>query len=229
MATKVLLVDDDQKLVSLVERGMAYEGFDVVCANDGAQALEVARSADPHVVLLDIGMPGLDGFETCRRLRIEHDLPVIMLTGLDAISDKVRAFELGADDYLTKPFALEELIVRIRAVLRRFGTGNEPLSYADLAIDLVTHTTRRGDRQLDLTRKEFELLTLFVRHPRQVLTRELLFDRLWGLDAPSDMNALEAHVARLRRKMEVDGEARLIETVRGIGYSLRGRVEKVSE
>lgn len=224
MPTKVLLVDDDKKLVSLVARGMAYEGFDVVCANDGAEALSLAREANPHVVLLDIGMPQVDGFETCRRLRLEHDLPVIMLTGLDAIPDKVRAFELGADDYLTKPFALEELVLRVRAVLRRFGTGHEALRYDDVCVDLMSHVASRAGRTLELTRKEFELLSLFVRHPRQVLTREQIIDRLWGYDAPADMNALEAHIARLRRKMEAAGGPRLIETIRGIGYSLRGRV-----
>lgn len=222
MPTRVLLVDDDPKLVSLLERGMAYEGFDVVTAHNGREALAAARTKAPHVVLLDINLPGTDGFEVCRRLRLDHDLPVVMLTGLDAIADKVRAFDLGADDYLTKPFALEELVVRIRAVLRRCGTGDEPLTYADVVVDLHHHQARRGSRELQLTRKEFELLSLLVRHPRQVLTREQIVDRVWGLDSPGCMNALEAHVARLRRKMEAAGEPRLIETIRGIGYSLRG-------
>jgi len=223
VGTKVLLVDDDEKLVSLLERGMAYEGFDVVTAGDGEAALQLVAAADPHVVLLDIGLVGIDGFETCRRLRLRHDLPIIMLTGLDATADIVRAFELGADDYLTKPFALEVLVVRIRAVLRRAGASATRFEYADLIVDLEGYDASRRGRRLGLTRREFEILGLLARHPRQVLTRQQIIDQVWGVDGPGQGNAVEAHMARLRRKMEAGGEPRLIETIRGIGYALRGQ------
>ena len=225
MTTKVLVVDDDEKLVSLLQRGLAFEGFDVVTVLDGESALEAAKVDQPHVVLLDIGMTGIDGFETCRRLRLEHDVPVIMLTGVDATSDKVRAFKLGADDYLTKPFALEELLARIEAVLRRCGPAAQHISYGDLAIDLDTRDALRAGRSLSLTRKEFELLSLLARHPRQVLTIEQIIEQIWGASDPTYRNAVEAHVARLRRKMEANGERRMIETVWGIGYALRARAE----
>lgn len=222
MGTKVLLVDDDEKLVSLLERGMAYEGFEVVTAADGESALELAAASGPHVVLLDIGLVGMDGFEICRRLRLRHDLPVIMVTGLDATADIVRAFNLGADDYLIKPFALEVLVVRIHAVLRRYGATASRLEYADLTVDLEGFDASRNGRPLGLTRREFEILSLLARHPRHVLTRQQIIDQVWGVDGPGHGNAVEAHVARLRRKMEAEGEARLIETIRGIGYALRG-------
>ena len=222
VGTKVLLVDDDEKLVSLLERGMAFEGFDVVTATTGEAALELAASAGPQVVLLDIGLVGMDGFEICRRLRLNHELPVIMLTGLDATADIVRAFNLGADDYLIKPFALEVLVVRIHAVLRRAGAAASRLEYADLVIDLEGFDAKRSGRPLGLTRREFEILGLLARHPRHVLTRQQIIDQVWGVDGPGHGNAVEAHIARLRRKMEADGEPRLIETIRGIGYALRG-------
>lgn len=221
MATKVLLVDDDSRLVSILRRSLAYEGFDVTVAEDGAAALESARSEVPHVALVDIGMPVLDGFELCRCLRLEHGLPIIMVTARDAVPDKVRAFDLGADDYLTKPFALEELVVRIRAVVRRAGVEEGSLTYDDLTIDLPGRRVRRGATDIDLTPKEFELLTLFVRHPRQVLTRQQLIDHVWDYESAPGMNAVEAHIGRLRRKLEEGGRSRLIDTIRGVGYVLR--------
>ena len=221
MATRVLLVDDDSKLLSLLGRSLAYEGFEVTAASCGADALGCARREAPHVALVDVAMPEMDGFETCRRLRLEHAVPIIMLTARDAVADKVRALQLGADDYLTKPFALEELIARIQAVVRRSGAHKEPLTYADLSVDLEAHIVRRGAVELDLTPKEFELLSLFVRHPRQVLTRQQLIEHAWSYDSIPAANAIEAHVGRLRRKLESGGRPRLIETIRGVGYVLR--------
>lgn len=221
MPTKVLLVDDDEKLVSILERSLAWEGFDVVTSTDGSGAVATARATQPNIALVDIGMPTVDGFETCRRLRLELELPVIMLTGRDEVPDKVRAFELGADDYVTKPFALEELIVRMKAVLRRSGAASEPLRYDDLTVDLDTRRVVREQTLIELTPTEFDLLSLFIRHPRQVLSRSQLMDQVWGHDEPPCMNAVEAHIARLRRKLEVGGRSRLIETIRGVGYVLR--------
>lgn len=227
MQTTILLVDDDAKLISILERSLAYEGFEVTTAIDGPTGLNVARAIQPDVALIDIGMPDMDGFETCRRLRLELGLPIIMLTGRDAVPDVVRAFELGADDYVTKPFAIEELVVRIRAVLRRAGAISEPLRYGDLLVDLGARRVVRGNSLIELTPKEFDLLSLFIRNPRQVLTRTQLLDGAWSFDETPCMNAIEAHIARLRRKLELGGRSRLISTIRGVGYALRGPEESV--
>lgn len=227
MSTSVLLVEDDSRLVSVLERSLAYEGFRVLAVGDGIEAVAAARRRRPDIALIDIGLPTDDGFETCRRMRLELDVPVVMLTARDEVIDKVRAFELGADDYVTKPFALEELIVRIHAVLRRAGVASEPLTYGDLVVDLQGRQVWQAGSSIDLTPKEFELLGLFMRHPRQVLTRSQLMDQLWGFDDLPFNNAIEAHVGRLRRKLEVGGAQRVIETIRGVGYVLRGPVEHV--
>jgi two-component system response regulator MprA len=222
MATKVLLIDDDPKIVALLQRGLAFEGFEVVTAMDGGAGLAAATTHHPQIVLLDIAMPGPDGFEVCRRLRLAHDVPIIMLTARDDVVDKVTALNLGADDYVAKPFAFDELVARIRAVLRRHHSGDEPLTYADLVVDPRTREARRGSDTLDLTAREFDLFLFFMRHPRQVLTREQLLQRVWGYEADADTNVVEVHVGHLRQKLEAGGGSRLIQTIRGIGYALRG-------
>jgi two-component system, OmpR family, response regulator MprA len=221
MATRILLVDDDPKIVPLLARGLAYEGFEVFTAADGNAGLTAARAHEPHVVLLDIAMPGPDGFEVCRRLRTMGDTAIIMLTARDEVVDKVGALNLGADDYVAKPFAFDELVARIRAVLRRKHTGGEPLTYADLTLDPQTREVQREAGAIDLTAREYELLLMFMRHPRQVLTRDQLLERVWGYDAQADTNTLDVHIGHLRQKLEAGGGARLIQTLRGVGYALR--------
>jgi two-component system, OmpR family, response regulator MprA len=222
MATRVLLIDDDPKIVSLLQRGLAFEGFDVTTAADGTAGLSAANALPPQVVLLDIALPEPDGFEVCRRLRLAHDVPIIMLTARDDVSDKVTALNLGADDYVAKPFAFDELLARMRAVLRRHQKGEEPLTYLDLVIDPRTREVTRSGRSLELTAREFDLLLFFMRRPRQVLTREQLTERVWGYDESPETNALDVHIGHLRQKLEADGGSRLIQTIRGIGYALRG-------
>ena len=222
MATRVLLIDDDYRIVGLLERGLAFEGFEVITAADGGAGLDAARSHRPHVVLLDIAMPGLDGFEVCRRLRLAHDVPIIMLTARDDVVGKVTALNQGADDYVAKPFAFDELVARIRAVLRRHQQGEEPIVFGDLVVSPLTREVHREGQSIELTAREYELLLLFVRHPRQVVTREQLLQRVWGYDAEIDTNVVEVHVGHLRQKLEARGGGRLIHTIRGIGYALRG-------
>jgi two-component system, OmpR family, response regulator MprA len=221
MGTRILLVDDDPKIVPLLARGLAYEGFEVFTAADGNAGLAAASAHEPHVVLLDIAMPGPDGFEVCRRLRAMGDAAIIMLTARDEVVDKVGALNLGADDYVAKPFAFDELVARIRAVLRRKHTGGEPLTYADLTLDPQTREVQREAGAIDLTAREYELLLMFMRHLRQVLTRDQLLERVWGYDAQADTNTLDVHIGHLRQKLEAGGGARLIQTLRGVGYALR--------
>ncbi len=221
MSTRILLIDDDPKIMGLLRRGLAYEGFDVHTAPDGESGLAALSRYRPHVVLLDIAMPGVDGFETCRRLRLESDTPVIMLTARDEVVDKVAALDMGADDYVAKPFAFDELLARIRAVLRRRGQTDEPLAYADVVLNPLTREVRRGHREVELTALEYELLLLFMRHPRQVLAREQIMQRVWGHEEQSD-TVLDVHIGHLRRKLEGEGETRIIHTLRGIGYAMRG-------
>ena len=199
---------------------MAYEDFDVYTAGDGESGLTLAESHRPHVVLLDIAMPHPDGFEVCRRLRLVHDVPIIMLTARDDVADKVTALNLGADDYVPKPFAFEELVARIRAVLRRHPASEEPLEYGDLILEPRTREVRRDGHTIELTPREYELLLLFMRHPRQVLTRQQLLASVWGYDHP-DAGVLDVHIGHLRQKLEARGERRVIHTIRGIGYALR--------
>jgi two-component system, OmpR family, response regulator MprA len=221
MGTRILLVDDDPKIVPLLARGLAYEGFEVFTAADGNAGLAAASAHEPHVVLLDIAMPGPDGFEVCRRLRTMGDTAIIMLTARDEVVDKVGALNLGADDYVAKPFAFDELVARIRAVLRRRRTGSDPLAYADLTLNPQTREVRRAEGAVDLTAREYELLLMLMRHPRQVLTRDQLLERVWGYDAQADTNTLDVHIGHLRQKLEAGGGPRLIQTLRGVGYALR--------
>ena len=223
MATRVLVVDDEPPVRDALERALSLEGYTVDLAEDGAQALKKVTTEEPDVVVLDVLMPGVDGLETCRRLRAEgHALPVLMLTARDAISDRVDGLDAGADDYLVKPFALEELLARLRALVRRASPEEtDVLRFSDLVLDLGAYEARRGERVIDLTRTEFLLLELFMRNPKQVLTRSIIFDRVWGYDFGPSSNSLEVYVGYLRRKTEAGGEPRLIHTMRGVGYVLR--------
>ena len=220
---RVLVVDDDPAVSGALNRALRLEGYEVTLATDGPPALEEIAIRPPDAMILDIGLPTIDGLDVCRRLRSAgDDTPVLMLTARDAINDRVQGLDAGADDYLVKPFALAELLARLRALLRRRPEdAGDVLHFADLSLDPVTREARRGDRQFTLTRIEFDLLELLLRHPRQVLTRELILDRVWGYTFDSGTNSLAVYVGYLRRKTELDGEPRLIHTARGVGYVLR--------
>ena len=223
MAT-VLIVDDDERLLKMLQRTLVYEGLRVLTAADGRAALNQVRAHRPDVIVLDWMMPEMNGIEVVQHLRAENDKTlVLMLTARDAIENRVEGLESGADDYLVKPFAPAELVARVHALLRRSEAAEkrEPLSFEDLHLDPVTREARRGQRRFDLTPTEFELLHLFMRHPRQVLEREQILTQVWGYDFAGDDNVLEVYVGYVRRKTEVGGEPRLIQTVRGVGYVLR--------
>jgi two-component system response regulator MprA len=222
MAAQILIVDDDRKITALLRRTLTYEGYIVALASDGAQGLLSARDVPPDLVILDVMMPGMDGLEVCRRLRAGGDVPILMLTARDEIPDRVAGLDAGADDYLVKPFALEELVARVRALLRRReGNAGGVLSFGDLRLDTSRRRAQRDQREFELTTKEYELLALFLRHPRQVLTRDFILERVWGYDFAGDANVLEVYVSYLRTKLEEGGQPRLIQTVRGAGYVLR--------
>jgi two-component system response regulator MprA len=222
---RILVVDDEPAVREAVERALRLEGHDVALAGDGGQALDALQAWPPDAVVLDVLMPRLDGLEACRRMRLSGDrTPVLMLTARDAIRDRVAGLDAGADDYLVKPFALEELLARIRALLRRAspeGDHRGPLRYADLTLDPASHEVSRGGRAIELTRTEFLLLELFLRHPRQVLTRSVIFENVWGYDFGARSNSLEVYMGYLRRKTEAGGESRLLHTIRGVGYVLK--------
>jgi two-component system response regulator MprA len=221
---RVLVVDDEPAVRTALERALRLEAYDVELAADGREALErMSDGTPPDAVVLDVAMPHVDGLEVCRRLRDAGDrTPVLMLTARDAIDDRVAGLDAGADDYLVKPFALKELKARLRALLRRAGAaGSEMLRFGDLALDPVAYEVHRGERRIELSRTEFHLLMLFLEHPRQVLTRSQIFERVWGYDFGASSNALGVYVGYLRRKTEAGGEPRLLHTVRGVGYVLR--------
>jgi two-component system response regulator MprA len=222
---RILVVDDDRAVRESLRRSLQFNGYQVDLAADGQQAIEAVGVQRPDAMVLDVMMPRLDGLEVCRRLRgTGDDLPILVLTARDAVSDRVAGLDAGADDYLPKPFALEELLARLRALLRRRSPSeltSRALSFADLELDPVTREVRRGARRMSLTRTEFALLELLLRHPRQVLTRSRILEEVWGYDFPTSGNALEVYVGYLRRKTELDSEPRLIHTVRGVGYVLR--------
>ncbi|MGH2520924.1 MAG: response regulator transcription factor [Anaerolineales bacterium] len=221
--TTILIVDDDRKITDMLRRTLAYEGYRVDTAADGHEALVKAQAHRPDLVVLDWLMPGLDGIEVAKRIRAADDALVLMLTARDAVEDRVTGLDSGADDYLVKPFTPAELLARIRALLRRSEASSKekPLSYADLYLDPVTRETRRGDRPFNLTPKEFDLLHRLLLHPRQVLPRERILQEVWGYDFGGNGNVLEVYIGYLRAKTEAGGEARLIQTVRGVGYVLR--------
>jgi two-component system response regulator MprA len=223
MAQRILIVEDEAEIADYLRRGLAYEGFAVEVAPDGATALAAARERPPDVVVLDLMLPGIDGIEVAQRLRAGSTVPIIMLTARDAVADRVAGLEHGADDYLVKPFAFEELLARIRVQLRRHQaqSSGEMLRFGALTLDHAAHEARVDGQRVDFTAKEFELLDLFMRHPRQVLTRDLLYERIWGYDFGGESNVIEVYVRALRQKIESTGAPRLIHTVRGVGYVLR--------
>jgi two-component system, OmpR family, response regulator MprA len=223
----ILVVEDERAIASAVRRGLIFEGYGVQVAETGIQALDIARDRMPDLVVLDVMLPGMNGIEVCRRLRAagEH-VPILMLTAKDDVSDRVAGLDAGADDYLVKPFAFEELLARVRALLRRRERqADEPqgevLRYDDLTLDTTTRFGYRGERRIELTTREFDLLLLFLRHPNQVLPRDTIMERVWGYDFPGESNVLEVYVKNLRRLLEADGESRILQTVRGAGYVMR--------
>ena len=221
---RVLVVDDEPAVREALRRALELEGYSVELAQNGAEALRLVNAIEPDMVVLDVLMPEVDGLAACRRLREEGSrVPVLMLTARAGVGDRVDGLDAGADDYLVKPFALEELLARIRALLRRGGheRGEEPLRFGDIVLDPGTREVLRNGREIELTRTEFNLLELFLRNPRQVLTRSLIFERVWGYDFGPTSNALDVYIGYLRRKTEAGGEPRLIQTVRGVGYALR--------
>lgn len=223
MAERVLIIEDDTNISSFLRRGLLYEGYQVEVAPDGETGLAAARDRPPDVVILDLMLPGIDGMEVCRRLRAASDIPILILTAKDAVPDRVAGLNAGADDYLVKPFAFDELLARLRAILRRRqpSAAQEVLHFADLVMNTATREVRRGQRPIELTAKEFDILELFMRHPRQVLTRDILYERIWGYDYSGESNIIEVYIRYLRTKLEEGGEPRLLHTVRGVGYVLR--------
>ncbi|GAS80624.1 response regulator transcription factor [Paenibacillus sp. SZ31] len=227
MRSTILIVDDDEKIVSMLRRGLAFEGYEVQTASNGAEGLSKLMDKEPDIVVLDVMMPQIDGFEVCRRLReAGSKVPVLMLTAKDEVQSRVTGLDTGADDYLVKPFALEELLARVRALLRRksdiAGTPDNRLMYEDIILDNDSREVVRDGQRLELTAKEFELLNLFMQNPRRVLSRDLIMDKIWGYDYSGESNVLEVYIAMLRQKTEEYGGKRLIQTIRGAGYILRG-------
>jgi two-component system, OmpR family, response regulator MprA len=223
---RVLVVDDDRAVRESLRRSLEFNGYAVSLASDGAEALAGIGSQAPDVVVMDLMMPRLDGLETTRALRAAgNDVPILVLTARDAVGDRVEGLDAGADDYLTKPFALQELLARLRALLRRVvlpdDGDDEVLTFSDLRMDLASREVLRGDRSIELTRTEFTLLEMFLRRPRRVLERSFILEEVWGFDFPTTANSLEVYVGYLRRKTEAADESRLLHTVRGVGYVLK--------
>ena len=220
---RILVIDDDPAVTSVLKRGLAYEGFAVDVASSGMEGLSIARDRPPDLALLDVMMPGLDGLEVLRRLRaVDTALPVLLLTAKDAPADQVLGLESGADDYVTKPFTFDVLLARVHALLRRHhGEHPQVLRFDDLTLDLGTHRVQRGAREVSLTAVEYKLLQVLLQHPRQVLSKEVLLDRVWGFDFGGNGNVVEVYIKQLRQKLERENEARLIHTIRGAGYVLR--------
>jgi two-component system, OmpR family, response regulator MprA len=222
MNERILIIEDDEAIVKLLRRGLAFEGYQVDAAYDGEAGLLLARDHHPDTVILDLMLPGIDGLEVCQRLRSASNIPILMLTAKDSLQDRIQGLDSGADDYMVKPFELDELIARVRALLRRTQPERAPvLTFADLILDTSTRQASRKGRTIQLTAKEYDLLELFMRHPRQVLTREVIFDRVWGYDFGGESNVLDVYIRYLRQKLEIQGENRLIHTVRSVGYVLR--------
>lgn len=219
---RVLVVDDDRKITGALRRGLTYEGYSVDVAHSGAEALAMLQDTRPQLVILDVMMPGIDGMDVCRLIRRTDNVPILMLTARDEVADRVAGLDAGADDYLVKPFAFEELLARLRALLRRREPDPQTeLRHADLILDTRTRVARRGDRKIDLTTTEYNLLALFLSRPDEVLSKETILEKVWGYDFEGESNVLEVYVRYLRMKLEAGGEPRLIHTVRGAGYVLR--------
>jgi two-component system response regulator MprA len=222
MNERILIIEDDEAIVKILKRGLAYEGYQVDATYDGEAGLMAARTYSPDLVILDWMLPGMDGLEVCQRLRAGGNTPILILTAKDTVQDRVLGLDAGADDYMVKPFDLDELMARVRALLRRTQQDRAPvLSFADLTLDTSTRQASRQGRTISLTAKEYDLMELFLRHPRQVLTREVIFDRVWGYDFGGESNVLDVYIRYLRQKFEQEGEPRLIYTIRGVGYVLR--------
>lgn len=222
MAARILVIEDDEAILAFLRRGLGYEGYEVDTAENGQKGLALAGGNRPDLVVLDWMLPGMDGLEVCKRLRSMGKLPILMLTAKDSVNDRVQGLDAGADDYMVKPFNLDELMARIRALLRRTQAPKQKsYTFGDLVLDTGTRRAQRGDRVIDLTAKEYELLELFMRNPRQVLTREMIYDNVWGYDFGGESNIIEVYVRYLRQKLEEGKEARLLHTVRGMGYVMR--------
>lgn len=222
MKSKILIVEDEARIRNFLQKGLSLEGYDVEIASDGQAGLHRAQDFNPDLVLLDVMLPGIDGLEVCRRLRETSNVPVLMLTAKEAVEDRVAGLDAGADDYLVKPFALDELQARVRALLRRApASPPQVYTFADLELDTGTRQGRRGEYSFDLTIKEYELLELFIMNPRRVLTRDVIYDKVWGYDFGRESNIIEVYVRYLRQKTEQGGMERLIHTVRGVGYVMR--------
>ena len=219
---RILVVDDDPEILSFLKRGLVYEGYTVDTASNGTEALAKARENEPELVVLDVMMPGMDGIEVCKRFRQASAVPILMLTAKGTVADRVVGLDSGADDYLVKPFAFDELLARIRALhRRRQPRDREILRFSDLSLNTSEREVRRGDELIALTSQEFELLELFMRHPRQVLNRNTIYEKVWGYDFGGESNVIEVYVRYLRSKLEASGKPRLIHTIRGVGYVLR--------
>ncbi len=223
MAERILVIEDEAQIADLLRRGLIYEGYTVEIAPDGETGLVAARDRPPDAVLLDLMLPGMDGLTVCRRLRSASTVPILILTAKDAVPDRVAGLDAGADDYVIKPFSFDELLARLRAVLRRRQPAamQETMRFADLTINPTTREVLRGNQRIELTAREFDLLLLFMQHPRQVLTRDVIYDRIWGYDFGGESNIIEVYIRYLRTKLEEGNRSRLIHTLRGVGYVLR--------
>jgi len=224
----IVVVDDDERIISMLRRSLAFEGYEVTTAGNGAEGLKTLLTVEPDLIILDVMMPQIDGWEVCRRVRESGSaVPIMMLTAKDDVIDRVKGLDLGADDYLVKPFALEELLARARALLRRKSdkldeTNSHQLTFEDLILDMDAREAIRSGRRIELTSKEYDLLLLFMQNPRRVLTRDAIMEKIWGYDFSGESNVLEVYIAMLRQKVEEGGGKRIIQTVRGTGYVLRG-------
>jgi two-component system response regulator MprA len=223
MTETILVVEDDRRIRDLLRRGLLFEGYSVETAEDGETALRAAREREPDAVILDLMLPGMDGLEVCRRLRNASNVPILMLTARDTVPDRVTGLDAGADDYMVKPFAFDELLARLRAIFRRhrMESTSDVVRYNDLTLNPRTRQVFRDKDEIQLTAKEFDLLELFMRHPNQVLTRELIYEHIWNYDFGGESNIIEVYVRYLRTKLEANNKSRLIQTVRGVGYALR--------
>jgi two-component system response regulator MprA len=223
MSEHILVVEDDRRIRDMLRRGLIFEGYSVECAEDGESALRMAREKMPDGVILDLMLPGINGLEVCKRLRNASTVPILILTARDTVSDRVTGLDAGADDYMVKPFSFEELLARLRALFRRHRMEAAPELYqfVDLTLNPRTHQVFRGQDEIQLTAKEFDLLELFMRHPNQVLTREQIYDHVWEYDFGGESNIIEVYIRYLRAKLEIADKPRLIQTVRGVGYALR--------